>query len=150
MPQAVDCTGFRCGYSRPSMTIRPPGSGCSTPEIILISVDLPDPFSPTRQCTSPARNERSTSRNATTPPKCLEIEWTSRKLANSGCPRHRRQQADSPCRSQARTASPVRDSRRSEAAGDKPRDRLVVDPHDLVDLDQLARYVDGRLAQPRD
>ena len=86
MPQAVDWTGFRCGYSRPSMTMRPPGSGCSTPEMILISVDLPEPFSPTRQWTSPARKDRSTSRSATTPPKRLEIAWTSRKLAKSGNP----------------------------------------------------------------
>ena len=34
--------------------MRPPGSGRCTPEMILISVDLPDPFSPTRQWTSPA------------------------------------------------------------------------------------------------
>src|SRR5437763_29580 len=124
MPHAVDCTGFRCGYSRPSMTMRPPGSGRSTPEMILMSVDLPEPFSPTRQCTSPPASERSTSRRATTPPKCLEIRCSSRKL-----PKARR------C---------------SEASGDQPRDRLAVDAHDLVDLDQLARNVDLRLAEPGD
>src|SRR5690242_20445244 len=108
MPDAVDCTGFRCGCSRPSMMMRPPGSGRSTPEMILMSVDLPEPFSPTRQCTSPADNERSTSRKATTPPKCLEIRWSSRNLAKA---------------------------RRSETSGDQSRDRLAVDAHDLVDLD---------------
>src|SRR4029450_10917758 len=111
MPQAVDCTGFRCGYSRPSMTMRPPGSGRSTPEMILMTVDLPDPFSPTRQCTSPPDRDRATSRRATTPPKCLEIPCRSRNLAKARC---------------------------SEASGHEARDRLVVDPHDLVDLDQLA------------
>src|SRR5882672_2186415 len=128
IPQAVDWTGFRCGYSRPSITMRAPGAGRSTPAMLLISVDLPDPFSPTRQCTSPAGKARSTSRSATTPPKCLEIAWRSRKLAKSA----RDLQADD-----------------SEAAGDEPRDRLVVDAHDLVDLDQLSGHVDGRLAQPR-
>src|ERR1044071_3732412 len=128
MPQAVDCTGFRCGCSRPSMTMRPPGSGWSTPAMILISVDLPDPFSPTRQCTSPAGKDKSTLRSATTPPKCLEIAWRSRKLAKS-----------------ARDLQPSE----SEPAGDEPRDRLVVDAHDLVDLDQLAGHVDRGLAQSR-
>src|SRR5207344_2101376 len=123
MPQAVDCTGFRCGYSRPSMTMRAPGSGRSTPEMILMSVDLPDPFSPTRQCTSPPDRERSTSRRATTPPKCLEIPWRSRNLAKA-------------CR--------------SETSGDQTPDRLGVDAHDLVDLDQLAGNIHGGLAQPRD
>ena len=46
--------GRDAAYSRPSMTMRPPGSGRCTPEMILIRVDLPEPFSPTRQCTSPA------------------------------------------------------------------------------------------------
>ena len=52
--------------------------GASTPEMILISVDLPEPFSPTRQCTSPAckrqidvaqarRRRRSASRCRTCP-----------------------------------------------------------------------------------
>src|SRR3954467_5050479 len=107
MPHAVDCTGVSCGYSRPRVTMRPPGSGRSTPAMILISVDLPDPFSPTRQCTSPAESARSTSRSATTPPKCLEIRCRSRNL----------------------TKVP-----RSEASLDQALDRLVVDPHDLVDL----------------
>src|SRR5271165_5567106 len=84
MPQAVDCTGLRCGYSRPAMTIRPSGSGRSTPAMILMSVDLPDPFSPTRQWTSPAGKARATLRSATTPPKRFEIACRSRKLGNAG------------------------------------------------------------------
>jgi hypothetical protein len=53
--------------------MRPPGCGDSTPETILISVDLPEPFSPTRQWTSPARTSMSTSRSACTPPKTLDM-----------------------------------------------------------------------------
>ena len=87
MPQAVDWTGLRCGYSRPSITIRPSGSGRSTPAMTLMRVDLPDPFSPTRQWTSPAGRDRSTLRNATTPPKRFEMACRSRKLGNAGAPR---------------------------------------------------------------
>ena len=48
------------------------------PEMILISVDLPEPFSPTRQCTSPACSVRSTLRSAWTPPKRFEMPDISR------------------------------------------------------------------------
>src|SRR5438270_4196239 len=146
MPHAVDCTGFRCGYSRPSMTIRPPGSGRRTPEMILISVDLPDPFSPTRQCTSPARNARSTSRSATTPPKRLEIPWTSRKPAKSRSLWPVRQQENGRLDGGRGTPRPSQ-LPRSEPPGHQSGDGLVVDPHDLVDLDQLAGAVDRGLAQ---
>ena len=37
-----------------------PLSGWRTPEMILMSVDLPEPFSPTRQWISPVRIEKST------------------------------------------------------------------------------------------
>src|SRR5258707_15588238 len=63
------------------MAIRPPGSGDSTPEMILTRVDLPEPFSPTRQCTSPASSVRSTSRSACTPPKRFEMPDISSKGA---------------------------------------------------------------------
>src|SRR5438046_7411349 len=86
MPQCVEKTGFSFGYSLPQMAIRPPGSGDSTPEMILISVDLPEPFSPTRQCTSPTSSVRSTSRSACTPPKRFEMPDISRKVAKgSSC-----------------------------------------------------------------
>src|SRR3979411_2474071 len=68
------------------MVIRQPGSGGSTPEMILISVDLPEPFSPTRQCTSPTSSVRSTSRSACTPPKRFDMPDISRKVAKgSSC-----------------------------------------------------------------
>src|SRR6266576_4728532 len=86
MPQCVERTGFSFGYSLPEMAIRPPRSGSSTPEMTLISVDLPEPFSPTRQCTSPASSVRSTSRSACTPPKHFEMPDISRKVAKgSSC-----------------------------------------------------------------
>src|SRR3954447_8878329 len=86
MPQCVEKTGFSFGYSLPQMAIRPPGSGDSTPEMILISVDLPEPFSPTRQCTSPTSSVRSTSRSACTPPKRFDMPDISRKVVKgSSC-----------------------------------------------------------------
>ena len=44
-----------------------PESGWTAPVRILISVDLPAPFSPTMACTSPARRSSDTSRRACTP-----------------------------------------------------------------------------------
>src|SRR5690242_3715130 len=44
-----------------------PTSGTRTPEATLIRVDLPDPFSPTRACTSPGAQSKSTSLSAFTP-----------------------------------------------------------------------------------
>src|SRR5258706_9172084 len=86
MPQCVDWTGFSFGYSLPEMVIQPPRSGSSTPEMILMSVDLPEPFSPTRQCTSPTSSVRSTLRSACTPPKRFEMPDISRKVAKgSSC-----------------------------------------------------------------
>src|SRR6478672_13325432 len=86
MPQCVERTGFSFGYSLPEMAIRPPRSGSSTPEMTLTSVDLPEPFSPTRQCTSPTSSVKSTSRSACTPPKRFEMPDISRKVAKgSSC-----------------------------------------------------------------
>ena len=46
-----------------------PASGGWTPAMILASVDLPAPFSPTSPCTRPAAIEKSTPRNALTAAK---------------------------------------------------------------------------------
>src|SRR5699024_5816016 len=54
----------------PSIRIRPP-SGWWMPDIILISVDLPAPFSPRRTSTSPARTWTVTSSITVTGPKDL-------------------------------------------------------------------------------
>ena len=48
-------------------------SGGDAPVTILMSVDLPAPFSPTSACTSPARRSNETSRNACTPENDLLI-----------------------------------------------------------------------------
>ena len=55
-----------------------PVSGSWTPARILISVDLPAPFSPTRQWTSPARRSRSTPRRAWTPGNRFSMALSSR------------------------------------------------------------------------
>ncbi len=49
-----------------------PGSGASTPARILISVDLPDPFSPSSAVTEPPGNVSETSSSARVAPKLLE------------------------------------------------------------------------------
>src|SRR6476659_4983890 len=60
-----------------------PVSACSTPERILIIVDLPAPFSPTRACTRPAWMVISALRIARTAPKLLEIPRIARRGACS-------------------------------------------------------------------
>ena len=54
-----------------------PESGRIRPERIPISVDLPAPFSPSRQCTSPRRRVRLTRSLASTPGNALEISASS-------------------------------------------------------------------------
>src|SRR4051812_13772156 len=56
--------------SAPSRRISP-SSGRCTPDRILMSVDLPAPLSPSRQCTSPGATATETSRRARTVPKNL-------------------------------------------------------------------------------
>src|SRR3954447_4445891 len=65
----------------PSISIVP-RSAVSAPETILISVDLPAPFSPTIAWTSPARSSRSTPRSAWTPPYRFSTP-VSRRTAGS-------------------------------------------------------------------
>src|SRR5215471_3203542 len=161
MPHCVERTGFSFGYSLPEIAIEPPRSGSSTPEIILMSVDLPDPFSPTMQCTSPTSSLRSTLRSACTPPKRFEIPDNSRKAAkarpvvkvflrkriNPRCIPGPRGQGNA---TRARHSSEFGPSASLEPLGDQPVDGLLVDPHDLVDLDLLASDIDRRLAESRD
>src|SRR6478736_7202383 len=142
MPQCVDWTGFSFGYSLPEMAIQPPLSGSSTPEMTLTSVDLPEPFSPTRQCTSPTSSVRSTSRSACTPPKRFDMPDISRKVVKASSCRGTAYQATA----STRIAFPARKPgmRRDEAAGagvvlessgDQSVEGFFVDRHDLVDLD---------------
>src|ERR687896_784923 len=60
-----------------------PASGWCAPDNTLMSVDLPAPFWPSRQCTSPARTSRSTPSSARTPGKDLTTPCTS---SNGGPP----------------------------------------------------------------
>src|ERR1700724_3696798 len=55
-----------------------PASGFWKPEMILISVDLPAPLSPSRPSTSPFFRCRLTSRSAVTGPKRLDMCSTRR------------------------------------------------------------------------
>src|SRR5262245_10172483 len=66
MPSARASAGVICGTSRPA-TVSRPASGRSAPVMILISVDLPAPFSPTIACTSRACSSNETWRSALTP-----------------------------------------------------------------------------------
>src|SRR5215471_1661296 len=50
-----------------------PESGCSAPVTILMSVDLPAPFSPTKAWTSPGNKSKPTPLRARTAPKDLMI-----------------------------------------------------------------------------
>src|SRR6478672_6958892 len=64
--------------SLPSKRISPL-SGVCAPAMHLISVDLPAPLSPTSAITSPRRTSRSTSDSASTEPKVLVMERSSRR-----------------------------------------------------------------------
>src|SRR3954451_7863945 len=65
---------------RPSKGIEPV-SAVAAPERILISVDLPAPFSPTRACTDPAWTVMSALRMARTAPYRLDTPVTDRRSA---------------------------------------------------------------------
>src|SRR5258708_19348693 len=155
MPQCVEKTGFSFGYSLPEMAIRPPGSGASTREMILISVDLPDPFSPTRQCTSPTSSVRSTLRSACTPPKRFDMADMSRKVVKVRPAMGPFYQAMT-----SKAAFPTGKAGNAargaylagvalEPSGDQPVDGFLVDPHDLVDLDLLSGHIDRCFAKAR-
>ena len=75
-PRPSAARGESMRTSRPSTRMRP-ASGCVIPERTLISVDLPAPFSPSRQCTSPARIARLMSSFATTPGNALVMPISS-------------------------------------------------------------------------
>src|SRR5438876_11795922 len=60
-------------------TISVPASGVSAPVMILISVDLPAPFSPTSAWTSPAASAKETPFSARTPANDFEREAASRR-----------------------------------------------------------------------
>ena len=74
--------GRRPGSGSPSKRISPLVGSC-TPEMHLISVDLPAPFGPSRQCTSPSRTSKSTPWSALTPGNSFTRSRTSRILRHA-------------------------------------------------------------------
>src|SRR5699024_1649763 len=69
--------------SSPSRVTVPASSSCA-PAITLVSVDLPDPFSPTRAWMVPRRTRKETSSSARTVPKVLVTPstWTARSAVS--------------------------------------------------------------------
>src|ERR1700744_6175654 len=59
-----------------------PAEGACTPASVLISVDLPAPLSPSRQCTSPRRRRSVTPESAITLPKYL-LTFSSDRMMSS-------------------------------------------------------------------
>src|SRR3954454_20172467 len=72
MPALVAACGLLKETSSPRHTIEPASALC-TPASTLISVDLPAPFWPSRQWTSPGRTSSSTPSSARTPGKVLTM-----------------------------------------------------------------------------
>ena len=81
MPSAMASPVDAIVVGRPSNSIAPV-SAASTPEMILIIVDFPAPFSPTRACTRPARIVMSALRMARTAPKRFEIPVRCRRAGS--------------------------------------------------------------------
>src|SRR5438046_1856929 len=83
IPSRCATAGVRRGRSSPANLIEPPSRSCA-PVMILMSVDLPAPFSPNNACTSPARKSKDTSRKARTAPKDLLRRFNCRSGALIG------------------------------------------------------------------
>src|ERR671922_964701 len=85
MPSERAWSTDRSSVSSPLMNRRP-SSGFWKPEMILISVDLPAPLSPSSPSTSPLRRCRLTSRSAVTGPKRLATCSTRRTSSDTAPP----------------------------------------------------------------
>src|SRR3954451_8750788 len=77
MPLSRASCGLVNAVRLPSSRISP-SSYWNTPEIALITVDLPAPLSPATATTSPGWTSKDTLLSACTPPKCLETLRTER------------------------------------------------------------------------
>ena len=78
MPFCLASRGLRGAYSWPLRRMRPPVRA-TAPVRILMRVDLPAPFSPTRQCTVFRRTSKETSFTART----LEKSFTSPRISRT-------------------------------------------------------------------
>src|ERR1700746_3743032 len=78
MPMTRAPCGVRWVISLP-WYLKVPVSGGKVPAMMLISVDLPAPFSPNSTWTSPRRRSKSTPSSAITPGKRLEMLVSSRR-----------------------------------------------------------------------
>src|SRR3990172_10243459 len=76
MPKSMAALGVSMTTVLPP-TLIVPSSGWYIPERMFMRVDLPAPFSPRRQWTSPLCNDRVTSLLATTPGNVFVIPMTS-------------------------------------------------------------------------
>src|SRR4051794_12507844 len=85
MPSERAWSTERSSVSSPLMNSRP-SSGFWKPEMILISVDLPAPLSPSSPSTSPLPRRRFTSRSAVTGPKRLPTFSTRRTSSDTAPP----------------------------------------------------------------
>ena len=107
MPAFIAACGLANDTASPSHSTCP-SSGRCTPESTLISVDLPAPFWPSRQCTSPARTSNWTPSRARTPGKVLT---TSVRRSTVVALRRRPQEGSSYATSLASTAAPTTPAR---------------------------------------
>src|SRR5271166_2657944 len=82
MPRSSALLGESKRTGWPSTQYSPLEGRC-TPARILISVDLPAPLSPSRQCTSPRRKRIETPLSAMTLPKNL-LTLSSARIVSSG------------------------------------------------------------------
>ena len=73
--------GLLCATTWPA-TLIAPESAVTAPVMILMSVDLPAPFSPISACTSPGRSSNETSLSACTPANDLLIPAASSKRSD--------------------------------------------------------------------
>src|SRR5450631_2965849 len=77
MPLSRASCGEENEIFRPSSSISP-SSSWKTPEMALISVDLPAPLSPASATTSPGKTLSETLSSACTAPNCFEALLTAR------------------------------------------------------------------------
>src|ERR671922_142579 len=131
MPSDRAWSTDRSSVSSP-LTISRPSSGFWKPEMILMSVDLPAPLSPSRPSTSPRRKCRLMSRSAVTGPKrlatCSTRSTSSDARASSG----------DTTRSSA-TAAPFPHAPDVDVDDHRAEDRAAEDEVEVVGVDAFER-----------